>query len=413
MSGTIPYCVGEWLPSDQAALDASVKAFIDQVESDKVDRLLHPAVQELKELIENDPEVYMFFTQMFRQDPVRGGDPIPPSVVRLKDYQQMLKVINVIMTKAPTFTNKVPINHILYWPMATHGGFAAFLNDKVNRCFKKILNEWGTYLKSEDSLYVLNHGADGWLGPVAQAAMPNFKADFKCDPVHDPEHWGFKSWDDFFTRQFRIGRRRIARINDNSVIVNACESSPYKLAKGVKRRDTFWIKAQPYSMEHMLANDPLVDQFVGGTVYQAFLSSLSYHRWHSPVDGTVVKTRLEDGTYYSETLAEGFDPSGPNNSQAYDAQVGARAIIFIQADNPDIGLMCFLGVGMAEISSCEITVYEGQHIEKGHQLGMFHFGGSSHCLIFRPEVQLTFNVIIPQPDVYVHVNSRLATVNQQ
>jgi phosphatidylserine decarboxylase len=31
-------------------------------------------------------------------------------------------------------------------------------------------------------------------------------------------------------------------------------------------------------------------------------------------------------------------------------------------------------------------------VTKGDQLGMFHFGGSSHCLIFRPEVQLEFDL---------------------
>jgi len=32
----------------------------------------------------------------------------------------------------------------------------------------------------------------------------------------------------------------------------------------------------------------LVDEsFVGGTVYQGFLSPWCYHQWHSPVDGIV------------------------------------------------------------------------------------------------------------------------------
>jgi len=29
-----------------------------------------------------------------------------------------------------------------------------------------------------------------------------------------------------------------------------------------------------------------VKDFVGGTVYQAYLSAENYHRWHSPVSGT-------------------------------------------------------------------------------------------------------------------------------
>lgn len=112
------------------------------------------------------------------------------------------------------------------------------------------------------------------------------------------------------------GVRPVASPADPDVIVNACESAPYRLSHGVRRHDRFWIKGQPYSVAHMLADDPWADQFAGGTIYQAFLSPLSYHRWHSPVDGWVLKAYVHDRTYYSETPAEGYDPSGPNDSQA-------------------------------------------------------------------------------------------------
>ena len=187
----------------------------------------------------------------------------------------------------------------------------------------------------------------------------------------------------------------------------------YRLAKHVKLADRFWIKAQPYSLQHMMAMDPLAEQFAGGTVYQAFLSALSYHRWHSPVSGRIVKTRIVDGTYYAEALSEGFDPAGPNNSQGYITQVAARALIFIEADNPDIGLICVMFVGMAEVSSNEITVYEGQRVKKGDQLGMFHFGGSTHALIFRPEVKLEFDFHGQTPGLHsdnIPLRSRIATV---
>ena len=47
---------------------------------------------------------------------------------------------------------------------------------------------------------------------------------------------------------------------------------------------------------------------------------------------------------------------------------------------------------MSEVSSNEITVKEGQRVEKGDELGMFHFGGSTHLLIFRPEVDIHFDL---------------------
>ena len=85
----------------------------------------------------------------------------------------------------------------------------------------------------------------------------------------------------------------------------------------------------------------------------------------------------------------------------------------IGADNPAIGLMCFMPVGMAEVSTCDITVYEGQHVKKGDQLGMFHFGGSTHCLMFRPGVQLAFDLHGQTPGLNssnIPLNARIATV---
>ena len=378
---------------------------------------LFPVILEFQELIENDPQLYMLFTEMFRQKSNRVNiEKDPPGTPVVRDYREMLGLVNEVLTQAPEFNQTglvgFPINAILDRAMSTPAGTSAFLNDKVNRQLKKILAQWTVFLNSPDSRYVLNDDPKkGWFGRDAQKAMPGFVDDFVCDPKKP--YYGFASWDDFFTRRFREGKRPTAGKGDWSVIANACESAPYRLASDVKLRDKFWIKEQPYSLAHMLDNDPLVDQFVGGTIYQAFLSALSYHRWHSPVSGTIVKTRNIDGSYYAEAFSEGFDPAGPNQSQAYITQTAARALVFIEADNPDIGLMCVMFVGMAEVSSNEVTVYEGQHVEKGDQLGMFHFGGSTHTLIFRPGVKLEFDLHGQTPSLdskNIPVKARIASV---
>lgn len=76
--------------------------------------------------------------------------------------------------------------------------------------------------------------------------------------------------------------------------------------------------------------------------------------------------------------------------------------------------MCFLAIGMTEVSTCDITVTVGQHVTKGEQLGMFHFGGSSHCLIFRPHVKLEFDFHGMEPSATntknIPLNARIATV---
>ena len=419
---TVPYGVGEWLPSDQAILDNWVEALIEEVDvTVQSEKPLHPVIQEFKDLIDNDAEINMFFTQMFDQVPKKHSKS-PSGKPQVRDYHQMLRLLNAIMTRAPEFNKSqivgAPICAILFWSMATIGGYAGFLNTKVNCQLKKILNEWGTFLKSKDSCYVLSMDPHkGWFGKDAKEQMPHFDEEFKCDP--SKLHHGFTSWDDFFTREFRDGVRPIAAHDDDTVIVNACESCPYELRFDVQRRAKFWIKSQPYSLQHMLANDPLVEEFVGGTVYQGFLNAYNYHRWHSPVSGKIIKAYIQDGAYYSESLAGGYDNKGDTDvSQAYLTQVATRAIIFIKADNPDIGLMCFLAVGMADISTCETTVYEGQHIKKGQQTGMFHYGGSTHCLVFRPGVNLDFDLHGQDPNKVtlksrknIPINSKIATVH--
>lgn len=66
---------------------------------------------------------------------------------------------------------------------------------------------------------------------------------------------------------------------------------------------------------------------------------------------------------------------------------------------------------MSEVSSNDVTVFEGQHVKKGQELGMFHFGGSTHCLIFRPNVNLEFCVQDPGLDAdNIKVNAMIARV---
>ena len=410
-----PYRVGDWLPSDQAFLDSWMEGLIADVEDE--DSGLLPVIAEFKDLIENDPEIYMLFNQMFEQIPNKPPYNLDPTgKPQIKNYIHMLQLLNHVLTTAPEFNKSglvgFPINAILDWPMGTQAGSVAFLNEKVNCQLKKILNEWAKFLDSADSRYVLNDDPiSGWFGRDAHEAMPTFVEDFICQPKQP--YYGFTSWDNFFTREFREGRRPLASPDDDAVIVNACESAPYRIATDVKDRDKFWLKGQPYSLGYMMDGDPLAEQFVGGTIYQAFLSALSYHRWHSPVSGKIIKAYVVDGSYYAEAISEGFDPSGPNESQAYITELATRGLVFIEADNPDIGLMCVMFVGMAEVSTCDITVYEGQHVTKGDQLGMFHFGGSTHCLFFRPGVKLEFDMHGQGPGLNssnIPLRSRIATV---
>ncbi|MGI3781035.1 MAG: phosphatidylserine decarboxylase family protein [Janthinobacterium lividum] len=400
-----------WLPNGQEDLEAWLSGHSERTEATG-ERDLHPAVVELQELLDSDAVLRMYFERMVTEVP--PGKAYSKRLVR--DVPQLLRLIDEVLTRAPEFSSDslvmTPLNAVFDWAMGTTAGFAALRDPRVNAVLKKILRGWCDFLTSRDSLYVLNDTPAGWMSEEAQQAvgMEQYQYDAK------DEHWGFTSWNDFFTRRFADGERPVASPDDDKVIVSACESTPYGISRDVKRSDQFWVKSQSYSLHEMLAGDEAVDGFVGGTVYQAYLSATNYHRWHSPVAGTVVRAFVVDGTYYSEADTEGADAVEPQNSQGYMAHVATRAVILIEADDPAIGLVAFVPVGMGDVSSCMVTVAPGQHLAKGAELGYFQFGGSTYCLVLRPGVVTDFAfTAIPQPHdpkaPLVQVCSRLATAS--
>ncbi|MFC8302882.1 phosphatidylserine decarboxylase family protein [Specibacter sp. NPDC057265] len=402
-----------WLP-EQGDLEDWLAELCQRVES-RGEQPLHPVVAEFKDLIDVDPLVRMYLNEMISQVPKNRRY----EKRYVQDVPHLLALINEVMTMAPQFGDSMvmtPLGAILDWTMSTPAGFAAYRDRRINAMLKKLLNAWCEFLDSPASLSVLNDSPTGWMSEAARSTIKIEQ--FEHDP--DQEHWGFRSWNDFFTRRFKEDARPVAAPEDESVIVSACESKPYGISVNVQKQDRFWIKNQPYSLQDMLANDESVEEFVGGTVYQAFLSATNYHRWHSPVAGKIVKAFNVEGTYYSEADSEGAAAAEPAISQSYLAHVATRAIILIEADNPKIGLMAVVEVGMADVSSCVIRpgLRPGSHVTKGEELGHFQFGGSTYCLVFRPGVVADFAVdAVPQPHdpaaPQVLVRSKLATVRDE
>lgn len=420
---------GDWLPQP-----GEVCKWLDDLlrQAEESPKALDPVVKNFQNLVQEDPALKDLAGKMFQEIPRVEGD----ATYNVKDFDQTLQAFNEILTSAPYVRSTgaglsaitVPFNAVLNWPANTTSGYVFFLNKNVNKALKLIIDKWGDFLKyNPDSTEYINHKDDcpeNWFSVNYQNIMKDYaqwprdcaiEKLYKCDPSSPT--WGFSSWDQFFTREFCTGVRDVSTADqDKDVIVNACEAGKQGVVSKVKDRDTFWLKTQPYSIIDMMDSDSYSSRFFNGTVYQGWLSSACYHRWHAPISGTVKRIVHIPGTYYSNVRSNLFpnpDPSGPNLSQYYLASVATRALIFIEADNPAIGLVCFIAIGMNEISSCEITVYSSQHVQKGQQLGMFHLGGSAYCLVFEPRVKLDFldpSEADGNPHRMFKLNSRLATV---
>lgn len=443
--------VGEWLPKKPQILIDWVRQLVEEVDRKKRLRRRAEAeiwpepVMELNNLIESTAELRMLASSMF--DEVPDKDPYrqdPIGNKQIKSYKHMLETFAYIINQniAPSWSMTAygvgligfPFNAILDWPMATQSGYAFFLKAEVNECIKNILNLWrDQVLMTNKSQYVITTGENGWLSTEALQTIESdtnaddqtytFQQLFKCDPENDPEHWGFQSWDSFFIREFNDfdTLRPVAFPNNPRWIASSCESKPFSLQTNVEEYDSFWLKGQAYSVAEMLDHSTDADFFIGGTVYQAFLSATSYHRWNSPVDGEVLSSKIVNGTYFSEPTITGFtnpegpDPASPDKAQGYITHVATRAIFMIKAPEP-VGLVGVIYVGMADVSTCEINerLQDNfpQSVKKGEEIGMFHHGGSTYCLLFQKGVKLAW-VTGASPSTAtrnVHVRSPLAYV---
>ena len=93
-----------WLP-DQDALESWLRGHRERVEAKGERTVLHPALGKFQELIDTDPVVRMHLNQMIEQVPSAK----PYRERHLESVEQMLRLINELLTMAPEFSETAPV----------------------------------------------------------------------------------------------------------------------------------------------------------------------------------------------------------------------------------------------------------------------------------------------------------------
>ncbi|MES2096979.1 MAG: phophatidylserine decarboxylase associated domain-containing protein [Pseudomonadota bacterium] len=402
-----------YLPKDRRSVDRWQRALAKKA-AKQPDNVAHyeRSVRDLATLIATDGIVRMYVTEMI--------DQVPAKYRTVDTIGALLKALNHIVLHAPLYNpdpakqNFFPFYSLFLYMMYTRAGEAAFRNDAFNAGIRRILNQWCAHLDSAASRTVLNTGKYGWLSPSAReyCGLDEFVIPNRAAP-----HWGFASFNAFFHRQIKPACRPIADPDDPRVIVSPNDGTVYKLARGVKLEDRFWLKGQPYSLLNMMDDSPFAASFIGGDVLQTFLAGNDYHRWHAPISGTVREIRRVPGLMFSQLRSLGFHPNDPSQlPQGYDACVNTRGLVFIESDDPIIGMACVIPIGITEVSSVRFEVEVGQRVRKGDELGFFSYGGSSLCTVFQPGAVERFTLgpvseCAEESSVPVRVNAQIAVAS--
>ncbi|KAF7367554.1 Phosphatidylserine decarboxylase [Mycena sanguinolenta] len=433
---------GGWLPSTREAHESLFNQLTNKFSARRVDETwIHtPAVTEFANAItapsDCEPKMIDLFNQSFAQAAPQN---------EIKDFDLVLHMLDIVVAEPPGFIVPrdsdgnptgpvgVPFSVIFDLLSNTAAGYDLFRRPAFNIAMKKLLNSWAGYLQTPDSTKTLTNSDGGWFSKPALEALErnlgdlDFNSTYIC-PKPEQVNRGYLSWDEFFTREVQPNARPVHSshnpVIDADIIVSACESTVLRIEHNIRLHDQFWLKGQKYSLYDMLDRDnTFTVAFVGGTVYQAFLGVADYHRWRSPVSGKIKNAVVVPGTYFAALPDNGAEDGDPDYApgapydplvrcQPWLTQSATRALIYIESDNPKIGMVCFIGVGMGEVSTCALSVKAGDEVKKGAELGMFHFGGSSHVLLFGPDAKLTFNEnIVDSKTGKVKVNTHIKVLS--
>jgi phosphatidylserine decarboxylase len=372
-----------YLPRDRSVIDkwhADLKRDLDRASATR----LQPSVKQFAALLERDPIIRMYVTEMLSQAAVLRTQHGAPAGIDTPD--ELIAALNKLVKTSPVFGGiHFPMSALFAYMMMTPAGEAVFRNADFNAALVLILREWCRFLDSKASRPVLNK-RNGWLSAAAVKELS--LGDYVYPDKKDP-YGGFTSWNEFFHRQIKPAKRPVSDPDDPAVVVSANDGHVYNFASNVKAHDEFWAKGQAFSLADML-NSRHLDRFIkrgtGGDVIQSFLSGNDYHRFVAPIAGTVVGADIVPGLMFSNAESAGFDPNAGVLSQGYEVSVNTRALIFIESDEPRIGMVCVIPIGITEVSSIKLVVEEGDRLKKGDELGWFSFGGSTLCLVFEPGV---------------------------
>ncbi|ADB39585.1 phosphatidylserine decarboxylase-related protein [Spirosoma linguale DSM 74] len=368
---------------------------------------LSPSIQALKELIEGDTVLTFLANNAFQQNgniieahQATKDVPIP----RIPDLETLLHAFNTILSMAPQYINDdlvgLPFSALVVGIDATLGGSTLFRLPMFNEKMKAILNEWAIFLDTPSSASGFTIDGKQWLSPTAK-----HQYEFDLWEKDSPTLPYWRSWDSFFTRKFldSAKSRPIASPETNQVVICPNDGSLFCWQPQVKRKDVFWLKDMPYSLEDIFSSSvpeedatikqyKLAEMFEGGYVFQTYLNPYNFHRWWVPVNGEVLFDPIViPGCFFSKVVLPDYG-GATTASTPYLAEANARGLVVFKTE--DYGYVCCIPLGMSEVSTVQFDegIKQGAKVNKGDEMGMFHYGGSSFVVIYQnlPDKQLIF-----------------------
>ena len=288
----------------------------------------------------------------------------------LTAYYQFL---DEMVTMIPTDRNLLPKCLEFYYLIDQSSQGKLQEDDLFQQWTLKFIEDWGNFLDTTESVE----------GLETLYTDPIYQID---DYFRGPSGW--LTFNQFFARQVRPGKRPIDGLCDDSIIVSAADSV-FHGQWDIDEDSQITVKGLEWSVHELLDGSPFQDRFKGGIYIQGYLSAHDYHRFHVPVRGVVREVRNISGRVILDVIKKEDGSLDMTDGDTYQLSQ-QRGLIIIESP---LGLVAVLPIGMGQVSSVNLTAEVGATLAKGEEFGYFTFGGSDIIIMFEADkVKVTAQV---------------------
>lgn len=233
-----------------------------------------------------------------------------------------------------------------------------------------------------------------WGDRVGKAVVGAYSRAYDVDIDECKKTSGFRSFDEFFTRELRDGARSFP--SDPRVVISPSDGRVDSIGPVDGR--TFSVKGRPYDVEELVGDGADAQRYAGGQGCVVYLSPRDYHRVHSPVPGRVELVRSMPGDYYpvnSVGVRHVHNLFVRNRRVAIvidtpkESGLGRVTVVMVAA--MVVGRITVTGIDARDVPTGVHTLSPALEVERGDEIGIFRLG-STAVVFFEPSAKLEWLV---------------------
>jgi phosphatidylserine decarboxylase len=227
-----------------------------------------------------------------------------------------------------------------------------------------------------------------WPDTVGKAVVNLYCRAYDVDLDECRKASGFRSFDEFFTRELRDGARPAP--NDPHTIISPADGRVDSIGPVDGR--AFLVKGRPYRVDELLGSEEEARRYEGGQGCVVYLSPRDYHRVHAPVAGEIAQIRSMPGDYYPVNAigvrhVHNLFVRNRRVAIAIDTpkESGLGRVTVVMVAAMVVGRITVTGIDSRDVPFGLHEVTPPVQAKRGDEIGIFRLG-STAVVFFEPKV---------------------------